>query len=133
MENLLQSDIYVPSYSPFSWGKEKMIQALLKMKMEDSFSFSVYLGESEKEDLEKAIISFEYIGVIADGRKYNGGYEFKVVIDHSHIKEEKKSSASSHKTLRHTVIVTPRVNYSKETHISIELDVNIFDGESIYE
>lgn len=106
--------------TPSSWTKETLLSMLMDMKSTDELGFSVYLGKhTTKNMLSRALLSFSYMGLDAVGRKHDGGFAFRVVIDHALLKGLKRKK----QTLAHLVIVSLHPHEK-----GIGMYANIFDG-----
>ena len=113
-------------YNPPKWTKATLVSCILSMKEYDDTSFRAYIGldSNGAAELSTAIMSFKYDGIDHGGRKHEGGYSFKVIIDHSKLAKEERSSYEKG-SLEHLVIVTPVCEDD-----GVKMHANIFDGRN---
>ena len=107
-----------------SLDKEAIVGLIYSMLKFDRFGYEVYIGEgATKEQLRDAIVSVKFEKVSRGGRKYSGGPQYNVVIDHS-----KLTRADEQQVLQHNVILTPRKYRGQPMHW---IQTNIFDGYKV--
>ena len=107
-----------------AFDKEGIVDLLYSMLKFDRFGYEVYIGEgATKEQLRDAIVSVKFEKVSRGGRKYSGGPQYNVVIDH-----RKLTRADNQAVEQHNVILTPRKYRGQPKHW---IQTNIFDGRKV--
>lgn len=108
-------------------SRENMVLLFQSMAKYDKIGFAAYLGEkSTPEQVDAAVVSIEYKKKNSGGRKYPGGWQYTVIIDHSKLTHDEKDYHNNAPLWSHQVIVTPRKYRGVPEHWLL---TNIFDGK----